>query len=123
MKNYLLSAAAVGALALAGVSNAGPAAAQKAKDTLRLVTIDPFNSVDAYYTGGNEVAFLARELYGRIVVFDEYNGKFIPELATSYLPNLIAGRPSLRFSPAMSVLQAMALCKVQCSKKSACSLA
>ena len=84
MKNYLLSAAAVGALVLAGVSNAGPAAAQKAKDTLRLVTIDPFNSVDAYYTGGNEVAFLARELYGRIVVFDEYNGKFIPELAKSF---------------------------------------
>ena len=63
---------------------AQPVAAQKAKDTLRLVTIDPFNSVDAYYTGGNEVAFLARELYGRIVVFDEYNGKFIPELAKSF---------------------------------------
>ena len=70
----------LGALAMLSA----PVAAQKAKDTLRLVTIDPFNSVDAYYTGGNEVAFLARELYGRIVVFDEYTGKFIPELAKSF---------------------------------------
>ena len=71
---------AVSAAILAGP----PAMAQKPKDTLRLVTIDPFNSVDAYHTGGNEVAFLTRELYGRIVVFDEYNGKFIPELAKSF---------------------------------------
>jgi peptide/nickel transport system substrate-binding protein len=77
-------ALALSASAVASLCLAQPAAAQKAKDTLRLVTIDPFNSVDAYYTGGNEVAFLARELYGRIVVFDEYNGKFIPELAKSY---------------------------------------
>jgi peptide/nickel transport system substrate-binding protein len=84
-RHAVSAAAAVCALALsASPWLAQSAAAQKAKDTLRLVTIDPFNSVDAYYTGGNEVAFLARELYGRIVVFDEYNSKFIPELAKSF---------------------------------------
>ena len=76
--------ATVVGLAAATLVAATPAFAQKSKDTLRLVTIDPFNSVDAYHTGGNEVAFLVRELYGRIVVFDEYNGRFIPELAKSF---------------------------------------
>jgi peptide/nickel transport system substrate-binding protein len=80
----LLGAAAFLTLSAASLWHAQSAMAQKAKDTLRLVTIDPFNSVDAYYTGGNEVAFLARELYGRIVVFDEYTGRFIPELAKSF---------------------------------------
>jgi len=87
MRASKLSVALFGVLALAPAAClwlTQPVVAQKAKDTLRLVTIDPFNSVDAYYTGGNEVAFLSRELYGRIVVFDEYNGKFIPELAKSY---------------------------------------
>jgi peptide/nickel transport system substrate-binding protein len=74
----------VGALVLGAIFAASPALAQKGKDMLRFVTEEPFSHLDHYQTGGNQVGFLARAVYGRLALYDEYKGQFIPELAKSW---------------------------------------
>ncbi len=63
---------------------AQPAAAQKSKDTLLLGTQDPFATIDAYVQPAVEVAQFGRVVLGRLAIYDEVNGTFLPELAKSW---------------------------------------
>jgi len=78
MRHLIFCTAAVLALL------ATPAAAQKAKDTLLLGTQDPFATVDAYIQPAVEVAQFGRVVMGRLIIYDEVNGSFMPELAKSW---------------------------------------
>lgn len=78
MRFALIGAAA---LACAAVS---PAAAQKAKDTLRLGLNDPFVILSPYQGGGDEASNFSRSVYETLIVFDERNKKWIPSLAKSW---------------------------------------
>lgn len=70
--------------ALAAMLSAGPAMAQKSKDTVRLAIIDMFATIDAYHSPSNETGQWARAYYSRIISFDEHNKKLVPELAKSW---------------------------------------
>jgi len=69
---------------LLAASLSAPALAQKSKDTLLLGTQDPFATVDAYIQPAVEVAQFGRVVLGRMVIYDEVNGTFLPELAKSW---------------------------------------
>lgn len=73
------------ALALAAVAMfAGPALAQKSKDTVKIAIIDPFHALDSYHVPANEPGQYTRAIYGKLMVFDEHKAKFVPELAKSW---------------------------------------
>ena len=74
----------IAAASLAALFAASPALAQKSKDTLRLAINDPFSTVDSYHFPQDEVGMIVRSIYGNLLVFDENNGKFLPELAKSW---------------------------------------
>ncbi|MAF48718.1 MAG: hypothetical protein CMM10_10660 [Rhodospirillaceae bacterium] len=63
---------------------AGPALAQKSKDTLRIAFGDPVSMVDINYDPKPESAFTARIVYDGLVHFDDFNAKFRPLLAKSW---------------------------------------
>lgn len=75
---------AVAAIAFIALVSSESARAQKSKDTLRLVTEEPFSHLDHYHAGGNQVGFLARAVYGRLFLYNEHTGNFIPELAKAW---------------------------------------
>lgn len=69
---------------LAALAVAQSASAQKSKDTLRIAINDPFSTLDSYHFPQDEVGYFSRDMYGRLVAFDERTKKFIPELAKSW---------------------------------------
>ena len=77
MKTVLMAAAAT-------MMFAGPALAQKSKDTLRIAINDPFSVLDPYHFPQDEVGYIARGIYGHLIDYDEHNGKYVPELASSW---------------------------------------
>jgi peptide/nickel transport system substrate-binding protein len=80
MKTYLVTAAAAGALVLM----AGSAVAQKAKDTIKVTIQEGFPALDPYNYPSNEAGQWARDIYGRLTVYDEHKGQMIGELAKSW---------------------------------------
>jgi peptide/nickel transport system substrate-binding protein len=58
--------------------------AQKSKDTLLLGTQDPFATVDSYIQPAVEVVQFTQTIMSHMLVFDEVNGTFLPELAKSW---------------------------------------
>jgi peptide/nickel transport system substrate-binding protein len=69
---------------LACVLAAGPAAAQKSKDTMRISTIEFFSSLDYYFDPASENLQFVRNMYGHLLAMDEHTGKFVLELAKSW---------------------------------------
>ena len=69
---------------LLAASLSSPTSAQKSKDTLLLGTQDPFATIDAYMQPAVEVGQFSRVVLGRLVIYDEVNGTFLPELAKSW---------------------------------------
>ena len=63
---------------------AAPALAQKSKNTLRIAINDPFSKVDSYHAPHEEVGYFARNMYGKLILFNEHKGEFVPELAKSW---------------------------------------
>jgi len=78
MKPVLLAATA--ALALSTV----PAVAQKASDTLKLTVQEGFPILDPYHAPSNEANQWSRDVYGRLVVYDENKRQMIGELVKSW---------------------------------------
>ena len=76
----------VAALAMvAAVGVAGSAAAQKAKDNLRIPLKFPIDFISYSYSGNiNETQFSTMAVYDTLVVFDEDTKKFMPSLAKSW---------------------------------------
>ena len=66
------------------VAAAGPAAAQKSADTLRVGFYDPISVVDIAFDPKGETAFTARAVYDTLISFNEGTGKFEPSLAKSW---------------------------------------
>jgi peptide/nickel transport system substrate-binding protein len=81
MKRIL--AATLGVMATVAMA-AMPAQAQKAKETLRLVSTDWWGSLDPYFVPLDEAAFFYRNVYESLLRYDERNHKFVPMLATSW---------------------------------------
>jgi peptide/nickel transport system substrate-binding protein len=64
---------------------AAPAAAQKAKDTVRVPLSEPVAVVSSYFNLGRENSqFFARQIYNTLVYFDQSKGEFHPLLAKSW---------------------------------------
>jgi peptide/nickel transport system substrate-binding protein len=63
---------------------AGPAMAQKSKDTLRLAINDPFPVLSGYCQPVDEAGNFYRRVYGTLISFDERNHQVIPHLAKSW---------------------------------------
>jgi peptide/nickel transport system substrate-binding protein len=78
MKPVLLAATA--ALALSTV----PAVAQKASDTIKLTVQEGFPILDPYHAPSNEANQWSRDVYGRLVVYDENKRQMIGELVKSW---------------------------------------
>jgi len=74
---------AVAALLFAGAALA-PAMAQKSSDTLKITVLDPFPMLDPYWLPANETNLWNREIYGRLIVYNEYTGEFVGELAKAW---------------------------------------
>ena len=70
--------------AMAVALGAGPAMAQKSKDTLRIGFYDPISVVDIAYDPKGETAFTARAVYDTLISFNEGTGEFEPLLAKSW---------------------------------------
>ena len=79
--NYLIAAASV---AMAGAISVSPVNAQKSKDTVFLGITAPFHTLDTYHVPANEPGQYTRNMYGKLIVYDEHKGKFVPELAKSW---------------------------------------
>ena len=75
---------AMAALLIAGAALTAPAMAQKASDTLKLTVLDPFPMIDPFWVPANEANQWNREVFGRFVVYDEYKGQFVGELAKAW---------------------------------------
>jgi peptide/nickel transport system substrate-binding protein len=71
-------------LAAASLILAGPAQAQKSKDTLRIVINDMFGAMDPYNFPHDEGGSFYRTVYSNLIDFDEYKKKFVPSLAKSW---------------------------------------
>jgi len=76
-------------LALAGTAPfvagaVGPAAAQQAKNTLRLAWGNSFENFDPYYGATREGLILSRHVYDTLLHRDPDTGEYKPLLATSY---------------------------------------
>ena len=74
----------VGILAAAAALLAGPAVAQKSKDTLRFAVNNPFAVLSSYHLPTDEAALLYREMYDQLITFSEYEQKIMPQLAKSW---------------------------------------
>jgi peptide/nickel transport system substrate-binding protein len=78
-----LMTAIVAAFAV-GAFGATPATAQKSKDTINIATQQFFSALDYYHDPSIETLLFARNVYGWLMAYDEYKGKFVPELAKSW---------------------------------------
>jgi len=78
MKAVFLASAA--ALALFAV----PASAQKSTDTIKLTVQEGFPVLDPYHAPSNEANQWSRDVYGRMVVYDENKRQMIGELVKSW---------------------------------------
>ena len=78
-----LIAGILGATALL-VLQPGPAAAQKAKDTLRMALTDWLPTLDPYHFPQDEAAVFYRTIYETPLSFDERTHQFVPRLAKSW---------------------------------------
>lgn len=74
----------LGAAAGLALFAAGPAVAQKSKDTLRMAINDTFNVLDPYYFPQDEAGAIYRNVYETLVSFDERKQVFVPRLAKSW---------------------------------------
>ena len=63
---------------------ATPAFAQKSQDTLRLAVNNPFAVLSSYELPIDEASNFSREVYDYLIMYDEYNKKFVPALAKSW---------------------------------------
>jgi|TARA_Y100000031_G_scaffold46574_1_gene53155 peptide/nickel transport system substrate-binding protein len=79
MKIIKSTIAAAVALALAG-----PALAQKSKDTIRLSLDEQIPKISTYHWPVGEAGQFYRRVYQGLMAYDEYEGKFVPALATSW---------------------------------------
>jgi peptide/nickel transport system substrate-binding protein len=61
-----------------------PANAQKAKDSLRISVNDPFPSLSPYHYSVDEAVSFYRQVYERLLDFDERKQQFVPRLAKSW---------------------------------------
>lgn len=83
MLQHRLKYLAVAGLAVTALS-VQPAIAQKSKDIMRFGINDPFSSLDSYHVPHEETGLFTRVMYGVLLVYDEHQGKFLPELAKSW---------------------------------------
>ena len=78
----------VGALTAAatalGLVTVSPAFAQKSKDTLRFAVSSPFASLSPFHTPTDESGMMFKEIYEQLLAYDEYNKKFVPQLAKAW---------------------------------------
>ncbi len=72
------------AIGLASALAVTPAFAQKSQDTLRLAVNNPFAVLSSYELPIDEASNFSREVYDYLLMYDEYNKKFIPSLAKSW---------------------------------------
>ena len=79
MKIIKATIAAAAALALAG-----PAMAQKSKDTIRLSMDEQIPMISSYHWAVGEAGQFYRRVFQGLMAYDEYKGKFVPALATSW---------------------------------------
>jgi len=63
---------------------AGPALAQKSKDTVRIAINDPFTILSGYCVPVDEAGNFYRRVYGTLISFDERNQKVVPHLAKAW---------------------------------------
>ena len=77
-KSFLLG------LALAATATATSAFAQKSQDTLRLAVNNPFAVLSSFELPIDEASNFSREVYDYLIMYDEYNKKFVPSLAKSW---------------------------------------
>ena len=63
---------------------AGPAFAQKAKDTLRVAFTDPISTVEAYFDPKTETAVTQTAIFSTLLFFDPTTREFKPDLAVSW---------------------------------------
>lgn len=61
-----------------------PAHAQKSQDTLRLAVNNPFAVLSSFELPIDEASNFSREVYDYLLMYDEYNKKFVPSLAKSW---------------------------------------
>jgi peptide/nickel transport system substrate-binding protein len=78
------SAAALVAAALIMAGAIAPAAAQKAKDTLRIGFHDPISTVDLNDDPKPETSFTSRSVFDTLIEFDAVTSEFKPVLASSW---------------------------------------
>jgi len=62
------------------VAFAGSAAAQKSKDTLRMASNDHYAILSPYDLPLDEASLVYQQVYSPFLSYDEYKGKFVPEL-------------------------------------------
>ena len=70
--------------AAAALLAATPSFAQKAKDTLRIAANDQYSVLSPHDLPLDEAAPFYNQIYSPLMVYDEANGKFLPELAKSW---------------------------------------
>ncbi|NQV55122.1 MAG: hypothetical protein HQ503_04625 [Rhodospirillales bacterium] len=63
---------------------ANPASAQKSNDTLRMASNDPYAILSPYDLPLDEASLVYNQVYSPFLSYDEYNGKFVPELLKSW---------------------------------------
>ncbi len=73
------------AAASVAISLSSPASAQKSQDTMRLAINNSFSSLSQYFEATDEASIFTRRVYESLVGYDEYNGKFVPLLAKSWV--------------------------------------
>jgi peptide/nickel transport system substrate-binding protein len=71
-------------LAAAALLAATPSFAQKSKDTLRIAANDQYSVLSPHDLPLDEAAPFYNQIYSPLMVVDEANGKFVPELAKSW---------------------------------------
>jgi peptide/nickel transport system substrate-binding protein len=71
-------------IAAAALFAAAPVHAQKSKNELRIVINDMFGAIDPYNFPHDEGGSFYRTIYDNLINFDEWNGKFVPNLAKSW---------------------------------------
>lgn len=84
IKATMRNAALTAMLAASAALLAGPALAQKSKDTLRVITSEPTSSLD-YYKGAERMnIIMSHHLFDTLIYKDVKTGEFVPALAESY---------------------------------------
>lgn len=73
------------AAASVAVALSAPASAQKSQDTLRYAINNSFSSLSQYFEATDESSIFTRRVYESLIGYDEYNGKFVPLLAKSWV--------------------------------------